>query len=51
METTLHGGVVGLVLDTRGRRPFVLPMEASERIPLLNKWMLALKAYPEEFLK
>ena len=51
IETELHGGVVGLVLDTRGRRPFVLPMEASERIPLLKKWMLALKAYPEEFLK
>ncbi len=51
METELHGGVVGLVLDTRGRKPFVLPMEASERIPMLKKWMLALKAYPEEFLK
>ncbi|NQV18064.1 MAG: glutamate mutase L [Armatimonadetes bacterium] len=51
IETELHGGVVGLVLDTRGRKPFVLPMEASERIPLLKKWMLALKAYPEEFLK
>ena len=49
--TKLHGGVVGLVLDTRGRRPFVLPVDASERVPLLKKWMNELKAYPEAILK
>ena len=31
--TELHGGVVGIVLDTRGRQPFSLPVEASERVP------------------
>jgi uncharacterized protein (TIGR01319 family) len=51
METELHGGVVGIVLDTRGRQPFTLPVEASERVPLLLKWMKELKAYPEELLK
>jgi len=49
--TKLHGGVVGLVLDTRGRQPFVLPVEASERVPLLKKWMSELKAYPEAILE
>jgi len=47
IECDLHGGVVGIVLDTRGRNPFVLPVEASERVPLLQKWMRELKAYPE----
>jgi len=51
LETELHGGVVGLILDTRGRRPFLLPVEASERVPLLLKWMKELQAYPEELLK
>jgi uncharacterized protein (TIGR01319 family) len=49
--TKLHGGVVGLVLDTRGRQPFVLPVEASERVPRLKNWMSVLKAYPEAILK
>jgi len=48
--TELHGGVVGIVLDTRGRRPFSLPIEANERVPLLKKWMRVLDAYPEKIL-
>ena len=39
LETELTGGVVGIILDTRGRRPFNLPTDASERVPLLKKWM------------
>ena len=50
IETELHGGVVGVVLDTRGRRPFVLPVESNERVPLLKKWMRELDAYPENIL-
>ncbi|OQX71388.1 MAG: methylaspartate mutase [Candidatus Cloacimonas sp. 4484_275] len=49
--TELHGGVVGIILDTRGRQPFELPSEASVRVPLLKKWMRELKIYPEEILK
>ncbi|HPR17445.1 MAG TPA: glutamate mutase L [Candidatus Cloacimonadota bacterium] len=48
--TELHGGVVGIVLDTRGRQPFVMPVEAAERVPLLKKWMKVLNAYPAEIL-
>ncbi len=51
INTELQGGVVGIVLDTRGRRPFTLPLEASKRVPLLKKWMKEFKAYPEEILK
>lgn len=50
LEVDLHGGLVGIVLDTRGRQPFVLPVEASQRVPLLKKWMRELKAYPEAIL-
>ncbi len=50
LETELHGGVVGIVLDTRGRRPFVLPVEAQQRVPRLLKWMKEFKAYPETML-
>jgi len=46
----LHGGVVGIVLDTRGRQPFVLPTDKNERISALKKWMKALIVYPENIL-
>jgi uncharacterized protein (TIGR01319 family) len=51
ITTELHGGVVGIILDTRGRQPFELPSEAAVRVPLLKKWMKELKIYPEEILK
>jgi hypothetical protein len=46
----LHGGKVGIVLDTRGRRPFALPTEKTERIAALKKWMREFKVYPEQIL-
>ncbi len=48
MECDIHGGVVGIVLDTRGRQPFNLPVDAAQRVPLLKKWMKEFKVYPEE---
>jgi len=48
IETELYGGEVGIILDTRGRQPFVLPVEASERVPLLEKWMKELVVYPNK---
>lgn len=46
----LHGGTVGIVLDTRGRQPFALPEDKAERISALKKWMREFKAYPEDIL-
>lgn len=43
LEATVYGGVVGIVLDGRGR-PLVIP--ADNRQALLNKWISALDAYP-----
>lgn len=46
----LEGGVVGLVFDGRGRRPFNLPEDDSERIAKLQEWAEALDLYPDRFL-
>ena len=43
LEGTVHGGVVGLVLDGRGR-PLVIP--GKDRQHILNRWVEALNAYP-----
>jgi hypothetical protein len=42
----LRGGVVGLVFDCRGRRPFALPDDRARRITKLNDWNEALGVYP-----
>lgn len=43
---TLKGGVVGLIFDCRGRRPFRLPEDRAARIAKLNLWNEALDIYP-----
>lgn len=47
---TLEGGVVGLILDGRGRKPFNLPEDDVKRVEMLQKWSSALDTYPERFL-
>jgi hypothetical protein len=44
----LHGGTVGLIVDTRGRQPFQLPADPAARIEKLRQWNLALQTYPRE---
>lgn len=46
----LEGGVVGIILDGRGR-PLKLPQNKSERIEKLKEWFYELKIYPESFLR
>jgi uncharacterized protein (TIGR01319 family) len=48
IEAEVRGGVVGLIVDTRGRRPFALPAADDERIRALRAWNRALGAYPRE---
>lgn len=43
---TIHGGVVGIIIDTRGR-PLALPDSAAERIAALTRWNKELDVYPE----
>jgi hypothetical protein len=46
VERDLHGGVVGIVLDGRGR-PFDLSsLSEKERVSNLKKWMTELDIYP-----
>ncbi len=47
LETEAMGGVVGLVVDTRGR-PLEIPLDPTERVEQLNKWQKALNTYPTE---
>jgi len=50
-EGELEGGVVGVIFDGRGRRPFHLPEDDGERIAKLQEWSIAMDAYPERFTK
>ena len=43
----VHGGVVGLLLDGRGR-PLKLPAEQLARVASLTKWFDAVGLYPKE---
>jgi uncharacterized protein (TIGR01319 family) len=45
IETELSGGVVGIILDGRGR-PFNLPEDDKTRISKLKEWMTELEIYP-----
>ncbi len=49
LETTVHGGVVGLLFDLRGR-PLELPENDAKRQSLLTGWFSSLELYPPEFL-
>ena len=46
VEAEVEGGVVGLVVDTRGR-PLETANASAERVALLKKWFEALEVYPE----
>ncbi|MDD2714417.1 MAG: glutamate mutase L [Candidatus Wallbacteria bacterium] len=46
IEDTLYGGVVGIIFDTRGRRPFKLPENKSERVAKMQRWLSSMNAYP-----
>ncbi len=49
-ETMVSGGVVGIILDGRGR-PFNLPTDKAMRVAKLKEWMTALDVYPQESLE
>ncbi|MCE2397178.1 glutamate mutase L [Candidatus Poribacteria bacterium] len=49
VEVEVEGGVVGLVVDTRGR-PLEVSNASAERVASLKKWLEALDVYPERFV-
>lgn len=46
LEATVFGGIVGLVIDCRGR-PFNLPENKGKRMEKLNEWFTAMNLYPK----
>jgi hypothetical protein len=48
LEAEVTGGVVGLIVDARGRRPFVLPEDPTERIARLRAWNRTLGLYARD---
>jgi len=47
VKTTLRGGVVGLIFDGRGRRPFALPEDHGQRVAKLQEWSAAVGEYED----
>ncbi len=47
VATEAMGGVVGLVIDTRGR-PLEIPSDSKQRVAQLTKWQDALDIYPSK---
>ncbi|MDI6850584.1 MAG: glutamate mutase L [bacterium] len=47
LETEVEGGVVGLIIDCRGR-PLNIPSDPKERVEKLSSWVRALDVYPIE---
>jgi uncharacterized protein (TIGR01319 family) len=45
IEAEVHGGVVGVIFDTRGR-PFTFPKDKAERVKLVKSWYKAMDLYP-----
>ena len=48
LKTSVEGGVVGVIVDARGRNPFTLPDNPQDRIAKLREWIRALNVYPED---
>ncbi len=44
---TVHGGTTGVIIDTRGRRPFELPKDNVKRVEKLLEWIKAMDLYPK----
>jgi hypothetical protein len=45
LETEVIGGVVGIIIDTRGR-PLQLPQDSTKRVTKLQEWAEAMNIYP-----
>lgn len=50
VKATLEGGIGGLIIDGRGRKPFFLPSDPENRIRKLLEWYNALDVYPMDVL-
>ncbi|MBT9158132.1 MAG: hypothetical protein DDT36_01133 [Firmicutes bacterium] len=51
VQAKILGGVVGVIIDARGRHPLGLPTDKKKRIAKLVEWYKALDAYPMDILQ
>lgn len=49
LEATVHGGLVGIIIDARGR-PLELPTDPARRVQKLTEWIAAMDLYPLDLL-
>ncbi len=50
VDTVLHGGYVGIILDGRGR-PIAWPESPLERVEAVTSWIKAVDVYPSDFIE
>jgi len=50
VEAGIKGGLVGVILDGRGR-PVELPKDPAQRVKALTRWLVSVGAYPEQKLR
>lgn len=51
MTVEAEGGLVGIIVDARGRSPMYLPEDHSARVDKLMEWIEAMDTYPIETLR
>ena len=47
LDTKVSGGVVGIILDGRGRQPFNLTENTENRVAQLKEWSVETDEYPQ----
>ncbi len=47
VERQISGGVVGIVIDARGRQPFSVPTDPKARVAAIGRWVDAMDEYPK----
>jgi uncharacterized protein (TIGR01319 family) len=45
IKTNIYGGLVGIIIDARGRRPFALPEDPAQRVAKLQEWSKTVKEF------
>ncbi|MCF7832047.1 MAG: glutamate mutase L [Candidatus Marinimicrobia bacterium] len=48
VKTKIYGGLVGIIIDARGRRPFVLPENPVERVSKLQEWSKTVNEFEDK---
>ena len=47
LKSKVYGGMVGIILDGRGRQPFQLSTDVKKRIDNLSAWSIETQEFPE----